>query len=320
MVPYADQTKSYKPDLRYLNEGTTNSLASRLAHKLHISLKETYPSSDTAGIPEQRVDHSVAQRRAARLARESQHLHPSERRDTHHASRELSAGPQGRSAHIRHQFDDSDNVKLRQNRRDRATPPPNFGYGSQQYQRDSLISSDKAGVEWRAGRGMAAGHGAARVTPVPTHMRTVQPGEVTGDEENSDKEESYEEENDEDVLLEDGGWSEPAEFQGPDANFVDLDDVFGGIPSRLHSVSPRQVGDSVVDRQRVHKSSDGDYVRFAPHSCHDFLLSHHKLSPTKHIQLVLSKRGDVPITARQRASGIVESLLGEARTISVQRG
>jgi len=124
--------------------------------------------------------------------------------------------------------------------------------------------------------------------------------------------------NNEDIsleILEEGGdEKEQAEFRGPDATFADLDEVFGRLASRS-----RQTEASGVYPKWVQETSTGDYARFAPYSSRDFLVSHYKISPMKHVQFVLSKRGDVSITARRRALQIVESSMSEAGTTSAQR-
>jgi hypothetical protein len=122
------------------------------------------------------------------------------------------------------------------------------------------------------------------------------------------------------ALEEGGDQKEPAEFNGPDATFTDLGVVFSSTASNSDALSSRQRGEYVIDHPRwVQEGSGGDYARFAPYSSRDFLISHRKMSPVMHIQLVLSQRGDVPIIARHRALDIVESSTGEAGTTSVRR-
>jgi hypothetical protein len=118
------------------------------------------------------------------------------------------------------------------------------------------------------------------------------------------------------ILEEGGDEKEPPEFTDSDAAFADLKDVFGRLVSRPHSV-PRE---SVADPRWTHETSGGDYARFAPNSCRDFLVSHYKTRPKEHVQLVLSKRGDVSITARHRALDIVKASIGEAGATPVRRG
>jgi hypothetical protein len=155
---------------------------------------------------------------------------------------------------------------------------------------------------------VAATSKAVRGGPVFARIRTVRAGEETSNNEDISLE----------ILEEGGDDKESAEFKGPDATFADLDDVFGRLAPRSHSVSPRQTEASVADSKWVQEASGGDYARFAPHSSRDFLVSHYKMSPAKHVQLVLSKRGDVSIAARHRALYIVESSMSEAGTISVR--
>ena len=317
MVPNADQTKSYKPDLRYLSEGTATSLASRLAHKLEKPQIAT--SSDTPGMSgtkERPVDHTIAQRRAARLAREQARRQPSEGQRA--AFRELPVDSQRRSAsaHSRLQFDDAGRLGPRQDGRDRARSlRPNSGHGGQQLQRGSLTSSGIAGARWNAGSGSSRGSrgGGAKTKaiqggPLPYRIHAVRAGEEMSNSEDISLE----------ILEEGGDEKEQAEFKGPDATFADLDEVFGRSASRSHSVSPRTQA-PVADPKWVQETFSGDYARFAPYSSRDFLVSHYKISPMKHVQLVLSKRGDVSITARHRALHIVESSTSEAGTISARR-
>jgi hypothetical protein len=318
-IPRAKNTESYKPDLRYLNERTATGLASRLAHQL-----DTQNVSTTAA-QEERIDHTIAQRRAARVAREeAASLRSSERRDAQRTSslREPSSERRGQFARPRQQFDGTGKLGPGQGSRGEAMRPPNPRYGGQRSRRGSLTSSDKVGVERSAGGGwpretrdMAARSRAAWRAPVPSRIHA----------ERADQEMSYDEETnyDEDISLEKleegGDEKEPAEFTDPDATFADLDDVFGRLVSRSPSIPPAQIEASVADPRWVHEISGGDYARFAPNSCRDFLVSHYKMSPIKHVQLVLSKQGDVSISARHRALSIVESSMGEARTTSVRR-
>ena len=307
MVPNADHTKSYRPDLRYLSEGTATSLASRLAHKLEKPQMAT--SSDTpdmSGAKERPIDHTIAQRRAARLAREQARRQPSEGQRTSLRPVDL----QRRSSHPRPQFDGTGQLVSRQDDHDKTrSPRPNSGRGGQQSQHGSLSSPGIAGTRWSAGNDSSRGSDSRRAKPQAVRGGSLPYRAVrTGEEMSSSEDISLE------ILEEGGDEKEQAEFKDPDAIFADLDEVFGRLGSRPHSVqvSPRQTEVSVAYPKRVQEASSGDYARFAPYSSGDFLVSHHKINPMKHVQLVLSKRGDVPITARHRALRIVQSSMSEA--------
>jgi len=311
IVPYTDQTKSYKPDLGYLTDGTATSLAGRLAHKLETPPKapeHKSPPSDNpsvSGTVKRPVDPTIAQRRAARLLREEAARLQSSR-PSNAQLREQSTDPQRRSERSRKQFDGIEKLGSIQDGRDAIRP--SFGRG-ERYRRGSAASSDNSSAGWNAGRGstrrtsgVAARGGAFQKGTVPSRTHTVR----TGDEMRNNDDISLE------ILEEGGDEKEPAEFKGPDTTSTDLDDIFG---TRSHTIL---LDESVIDRtRRVQEASGGDYSRFTPSS--NFLVSRRKMSPVKHAQFVLSKRSDVPIIARHRALGIIQSSMSEAAAISVQR-
>ena len=298
--PYTDQTKSYKPDLRYLSKGSVNdSLASRLAHQLQPSQTSSEPippSSDSSDIAERPVDHTIAQRRAARLAREDA------------AARRQSAERPGASSP-----DPSTETGRRPEARQdtHGAVHARTGHGNQQFRRDNSGRPDKARPEWnstsRGSRGVGNRRGAFRGTFAPRRERTAQTGEETSNEDISLE-----------TLEEGGDEKELAEFQDPDATFADLDHVFGRVASisRSRNVLCRQAK-QLADPPTLHEGSGSSYTRFAPHG--NFLISHDKMSPMKHIEFVLSKRDDVTITSRYRALDIVESSIGQAGTSKAQR-
>jgi hypothetical protein len=403
IVPQADRAKSYKPDLRYLNENAPNSLAGRLARKLETPQKaaeEISPSSDTSSLSttmeQPFVDYTVAQRRAARLAREeaskseSQEMpmqtspstaieqpirdniaqrraarldreaaDDSEKRQTtspeqmapssisvtmeravdytiaqrkaariareyaarfqlqHASPRDVSPGTQSRYKQPLWQSTGSEKLGPTPNDRDEAMAIHSHPrHSGQQFRRGNAASFNRVRARGNAGRrslqgsrDMAARPGATPEMSVPSQGRGAPASEETSDNGDISLE----------ALEEGGDPKEPAEFDGPDVAFADLDVVLGPTASNSDAISSRQRKGSIIDHPRsVQEGSGGDYARFAPYLSRDFLI-YRKMSPVTHAQLVLSQRGDVPIIARHRVLEIVESSIGEAGTMSVLR-
>lgn len=312
-----DRAKSntFTPDLTYLRKGPPTSFARRLANAenpLFRSPKEPspkpnasatirthdpkhkQPNSKISAAPltlrekaarKLRLDELTAQRKAARLARES--------RESYDRLLYNRASPEEQQ------------WILEQGNSPPKPLPPNANQ-SGPGRRDGR-SAGKSTRGAPRGRGGLVRTG-SRVTPRASQLADQDPADTSRDI-------TLE-------ILEQGGDEKaPAQFTTAEKPFADLHALFGPSPATNLEVSTlRQTPSfSLGGAQWIRETYGGDYSRRAPQTGEDFLVSHRNLGPLKHAALVIGKQADITMSARKQALDIVASLVGEGSTQVARR-
>lgn len=302
----------YTPNLQYLDKSPDTSLAGRLA-------KQWRKQEEPAQVPSQpeprlevyyhdakiapreeskprepRIDHTIAQRRAERLAREEALKKSPQRKWS--AQQRTPADEQAQlERHRQWVFEGTESlaadrfIKLDRRRSNNDNQQarrggPNRGRGGSQ------VGAGKRGG--RSGGGL-----------VIARSRKVKEDEGGESQEDISLE-----------TLEEGCDAKvPSAQTTPESPPADLDAVFGPSsvpPPNIIATSQGTKADVQRPRDRtqwIRESLGGDYSRFAQHSPDLYLASHRTLGPSKHAELVLSKRKDIVIAGRHRAQEIIES-------------
>ncbi|KAG6865759.1 hypothetical protein C0991_011956 [Blastosporella zonata] len=116
------------------------------------------------------------------------------------------------------------------------------------------------------------------------------------------------------IIEEGGDQKEPAQFISPDLSFAELDALFQPtfyqrVETSIHTPVSKssQLGERQIRKLRV--AYGGDYQHIPPQH---FVTPPSELGPLKHAQLVLSRRSDVSVPAKNGAVAIISSAVGGA--------
>lgn len=302
----------YTPNLQYLDKSTDTSLAGRLAKqwrkqeepaqvpsrpepRLEVYYRDAKIAPRAETKPrEPRIDHTIAQRRAERLAREEA-LKKSPQRKWSAQRRTPSEEQAQLERHRQWVFEGTESLAA-----DGFTQPDRRRYNSDNQQaRRGRPNRGRGGSQVGAGqKGGRSGGG----------LVIARPQKVKEDEGGESQEDISLE------TLEEGCDAKvPSARTTPASPPAHLDAVFGhssATPLNIIATSQDTKPDAQQPRDRtqwIRESFGGDYSRFAQHSPDLYLASHRTLGPSKHAELVLSKRKDIVIAGRHRAQEIIES-------------
>ncbi|KAF9469817.1 hypothetical protein BDZ94DRAFT_31366 [Collybia nuda] len=318
-----NKANPYSPNLHYLDKSSDTSLAGRLAKQwrkqeapvqtppsiIHSQTRLEVYHPDAKIVPspeirprESRVDHTIAQRRAERLARETAQKAKVRTprqwtQETGQYEQRMTVG--GQSQRSKQQFEGTENAN-----NGSATEPGRRFYNnknSSQHMRRGSTNTGKSDSQMRSGQRDARGRTLGRL--VITRARKIKEDEGGESKEDISLE-----------ILEEGCDTKvPSALTAPDPPLADLNGVFGNSSiTSLNVITTRQPSNSNVQQSKdraqwIKETFGGDYARFAPQPPYLYLESHRTLGPSKHAELVLSKRRDVLIANRHRAQAIIES-------------